>query len=324
MPTHHILFIHGVNVRRKDYAQALIDRICQPLHQGEQQTPPAIKFIPLYWSDIVEDFLSDLRQDVETSQQWSHFWFKQFRMNQLLRFSGDAALYISHHVGALAAEQLAQQALEGLKSYRSGDYLHLVTHSWGTVILFDMLFSQRWDRDDALPASSTVENFRDLIFGIGAHPCQGMRLASVHTMGSPIPIFNLIHTVKPESALNITSGLKTLLETTYPAEQKLTWCNFSHPGDPIAWPLEKTVRRLTQTPVIEIRDEVIWGHGLLELIAQMLQHSFLALINGGNAHSSYWHSQKVADRIQHSIRSVGPQQPTPTSTPCMEPAWVRG
>jgi hypothetical protein len=305
MSTHHILFIHGVNVRKRNYAQTLIDRIHQALNR-DGEAMPQVQFIPLYWSNIVEDFLAELRQDVEASPQWSHFWFKRFRQDKLLRFSGDAALYISRHVGSLAVEQLAQQALDGLKSYRLGDYLHLVTHSWGTVILFDMLFSGRWAADEALPAHSTsaVQEFRDLFFGIGEHPNQGMRLASIHTMGSPIPIFNLIHTVKPESPLNITSGLKALLENTYGPEQKLTWYNFAHPGDPIAWPLERTVSRLMQTPVIEVTDELVSGSGWLEFLSKRLRHSSWALINGGNAHSSYWHSEKVADRIQHTIRST--------------------
>ncbi|WAL62508.1 hypothetical protein [Thermocoleostomius sinensis] len=317
MPTHHILFIHGVNVRKHDYAQTLIDRIHQALNQTSEPIPQ-VRFIPLYWSNIVEGFLAELRQDVEASPQWSHFWFKHFRQDKLLRFSGDAALYISRHVGSLAVEQLAQQALEELQSYQLGDYLHLVTHSWGTVILFDMLFSKRWAVEEALPGHSAVQEFRDLFFGIGDHPNQGMRLASIHTMGSPIPIFNLIHTVKPESPLDITTGLKTLLENTYGPDQKLTWCNFAHPGDPIAWPLEKTVSRLMQTPILEITDELVDGSGLLEFFAKQVRHSFWALINGGNAHSSYWRSKKVADRIQHTIRSTAIQSiisPQPINPP---------
>jgi len=45
---------------------------------------------------------------------------------------------------------LKTQALEGLKNAQPNDRLHLVTHSWGTVILFDLLFASRWD-DEKVP-----------------------------------------------------------------------------------------------------------------------------------------------------------------------------
>jgi len=63
-----------------------------------------------------------------------------------MQFIGDATLYINRHVDAKVVEELARQIEANLPSQpQPDDRLHVVAHSWGTVILFDILFAGRWD-----------------------------------------------------------------------------------------------------------------------------------------------------------------------------------
>ncbi|WP_341529901.1 hypothetical protein WKK05_11605 [Nostoc sp. UHCC 0302] len=119
--------------------------------------------------------------------------FREFREKQLLQLAGDAALYISRFLGANVVKLLKSDAYSGLNNFQPNDRLHLVTHSWGTIILFDILFAARWDAPD-IPGHQDVTQIRDIIFGISGIEDQlhGIELASIHTMGSPIGIFSLI------------------------------------------------------------------------------------------------------------------------------------
>ena len=49
-----------------------------------------------------------------------------------------------------------------------GDRLHLVTHSWGTVILFDVMFAPRWDDTDLdHDTRRRIQNIREGLFRMG-------------------------------------------------------------------------------------------------------------------------------------------------------------
>ncbi len=67
------------------------------------------------------------------------------------------------------------------EAYPQESELHIVAHSLGTVILWDLLFSERFDPQD--PA----HKIRDLI----GKERGKLSLSTVTTMGSPIPFLNL-------------------------------------------------------------------------------------------------------------------------------------
>ncbi len=183
--------------------------------------------------------------------------------------------------------------------------MHLITHSWGTVILFDILFANRWD-DPTLPGFSHVQKIRQAIFGLSPHEQSGIRLASISTMGSPLALFSLITIIGSSqggSTHDITPNLEELFSRLIINEQKMPWLNFTHPGEPIAYPLEKVLPNLVdpQHKFIDIEDVLTSGSGWLEFISRPLAGSFLSLMNGGNAHLSYWESKLVAERIAEII-----------------------
>ncbi len=319
MSKDYVLFLHGVNVRESQeneekqiytYADKLFKLIVEVVQQKSSHRN-CIK-VPLYWGNVNRAALTELLSSLKGSSKWSQVWFQDFRKSQLLQFVGDAGLYISRLIGSMAADQLKEQIFKGLKDYKLGeDRLHLVTHSWGTVILFDILFASRWD-DPKISGYQSVKSIRDRLYGIGEDPGQGIRLASIQTMGSPIALFSLItisgKNENHESTHDLSPGLENLLKNLAQGDNRLPWLNFIHPGDPIAWPLEKVINKLIvgSENYVQVEDVLTRGSGFWEFIAQLppVRQTFLALANGGSAHGSYWQNQDVAQQIATNILKV--------------------
>src|SRR5690348_7734907 len=93
----YIIFLHGVNTRREEYrsnySQPLWDLI-QAVNREQRQ----LRRIELYWGDIGEsEEQALLKQYQQNRLLWSQLCFSTIRENQLLRFTGDAALYLSRY-----------------------------------------------------------------------------------------------------------------------------------------------------------------------------------------------------------------------------------
>jgi hypothetical protein len=314
MPTDYVLFIHGVNTRseqgfRKD-AQCLFDRI-QASVDGSRNLKP----VYLFWGNVSEEATSLLLEGLQASPKWNQFWFQQLRTQQIVPFVGDAALYLSRYVSTKLVRQISDQGLEQigltLEELKSppdsgrlkGDRLHLVTHSWGTVILFDILFASRWEAAEVdLETQRNIENIRTAFFGLGVENQNfGIPVASIHTMGSPISLFSLV-SVAGGRSFNLTPKLKELLESSYTQRRgkPLPWRNYAHPGDPIAYPLAGVLPILLEGAqnMVQIEDVMTSSNFLMKPFSQTM----LPLINGGDAHGSYWKSKEVASAIAQAIQ----------------------
>ncbi len=306
MTTNYILFIHGVNTRdqreKPGYANDLIE--------GIKSKSPNFVPVPLYWGDVNIEAETQLLDRLKASPLWQDMWFRTFREQQLLQFAGDAALYISRHVGYKVVQRLKTDALQVLQNANPNDRLHLVTHSWGTVILFDILFASRWN-DPQAPGHQEVMQVRDCIFGLSGEndtTHQGIQLGSIHTMGSPIAIFSLTNIGADSNQLDsnssshdITLRLQILLENLYQVRKgkKLPWRNFIHPGDPIAYPLKKLMNDLVDNDekYIDFKDLITQEPKLFDFVKEPVNQSTFALLQGGKAHGSYWQSQQVIQEI---------------------------
>ncbi|MEW5858928.1 MAG: hypothetical protein AB1861_16340 [Cyanobacteriota bacterium] len=308
MATDYILFIHGVTTRsdreKPEYADKLFKLI-----ESSVEPPLKLEQVSLYWGDANKEAEKNLLGDFQDSEVWNKLWFKDFRANQLLQFVGDAALYLSRHVGSQVVDKLKKDAEKVLGTaespkHKPGDRLHLVTHSWGTVILFDILFADRWENKE-IPGHQNVMDIRQSLFGLPPKQATGIQLASIHTMGSPIAMFNLLsvngssHDFKPR----LNELLKNLHKRM---DRKLPWLNFIHPGDPVAWPLEKVMSKLVdeQAKYLDFKDVLSHKADLSDFLVEPLSQTFLALLHGGDAHGSYWDSKQVAQRITQTIRET--------------------
>lgn len=314
MATDYVLFIHGVNTRQgtqfRQAAETLLNRIQASINDPLRLLQP----VYLFWGNVGDDGTQTLLSGLNSSSSWAQFWFQKFRTEQILPFVGDAALYLSRGVSAQVVRQITDQALKQmnlsldmLPSLSSGDRLHLVTHSWGTVILFDVLFAPRWEAEDLDPSiRQNIKNIRTGFFGLGADVNRnfGIPIASIHTMGSPIALFSLINLNNGRN-FDLTPNLKVMLESLYQKNdgRTLPWVNYVHPGDPIAYALEGVMPLLLQNDSnkVKIEDVVTTGNAWMQPFSQTL----LPLINGGKAHGSYWSNQQVANKIAQVIASTG-------------------
>ncbi len=314
MSTDYIVFIHGVNVRNEAAYNKQANEMFQNIKASIKDSSRTLKPVILYWGNVGQSSTNTLLKGLESSPQWKEFWFQDLRTTQFLPFVGDAALYLSRTVSKAIVEQLTEQAvkqiglsLEQLKNPPEGDRLHLVTHSWGTVVLFDILFSSRWEEDAVTPQiRQLIENMRRGFFGVGTDSEKefGIPLASIHTMGSPIALFNLIN-IQGGNSFNLTPKLKEFLEKLQEKLKKpLPWKNYAHPGDPIAYPLKGVIplfldldKTQNIVSVEDVMSPTSWIGGLFG-------KSILQIIKGGEAHGSYWTERKVAQMIGNVIQST--------------------
>jgi hypothetical protein len=324
MATDYVLFVHGVNIREQREQPTYADQLFGHINKliGD---PNNLKRIPLYWGDVNIQSEKDLISKVtHAGGCWDKLWFQNTRQSTIIQFMGDAALYISRSVGSQIVEALREQIENGLENVSQGDRLHLVTHSWGTFILFDTLFAARWN-DTNIPGHKSAMAIRRCFYGLEPNPEEGIRIASIHTMGSPIAIFSLLDIVKgenqalgfPELTVNqaeqrathdITPKLKQLVADLSKKEDsnKLPWRNYLHPADPIAWPLDPLIYSLVDglQRNIEIKDIISKLTFVESLMQPFSQKALVMLLYGGQAHGSYFNSAQVAQEIVQTIKQT--------------------
>lgn len=305
MTTDYVLFVHGVKNRDSQAFERTSLALLQAIQRSLNQPGRSVKPIFLFWGDLNVQSLKNLAQGLERSPQWKKLLFRDFRTREVLEFVGDAALYLSRHVGSEVVYRIKETALGPLEQAQAGDRLHLITHSMGTVILFDILFAGRWE-DPRLDQSASTQNVRPIVsairnalFGMGKDPSMGLPVASIHTMGSPIALFSLL-TETGDSSHDLTANLKDLLQNLYHHRSlhPLIWNNFIHPGDPIAYPLQGIWPELLGNAqlYVSLRDVLTENRNL------PINIGLVPLLWGGDAHGSYWQSQRVAQSIADALR----------------------
>jgi hypothetical protein len=103
---------------------------------------------------------------------------------------------------------------------------------------------------------------------------------------------------------DITPRLGKLLDSLHlELGKKLPWYNFVHPGDPVAYPLEKLLPQLVdpQGQYIDLQDILTHSTSLAELLTEPWSQTTFALLHGGETHGSYWQSDQVAQQIAQAI-----------------------
>ncbi len=307
MPTDYILFVHGVKTRKQEDFRALATTLFNRIKSSVRDESRVLKSILFFWGDLNQEAQAELLNGFKASTKWTDFWFQDFRTQQVLEFVGDAALYLSRHVGSQVIQRFEKDVSGVLQDASPGDRLHLVTHSWGTVILFDLLFAARWEGDHLDPAiENAVQRIRNALFGLPPLEGNGIPIASIHTMGSPISLFSLLTisgTLGGKSTHDLSPNLKSFLEQLYALKKKpVPWRNFAHPGDPIAYPLEGVIPLLLNdaSQYVETQD-VITDKG--NIFNRPFQQRLIPVLWGGEAHGSYWTNEVVSQTIADIIRS---------------------
>ncbi len=323
----YLLFLHGVNVRElpdspddlnfPKYANHLFELIRDILNR--EATPYDVEKIALYYGDLNMHEEESLLTLFQSSPQWERFWFRHARETILLQIIGDLALYVNPQVAARIVERVHQAVLKLQRweqEHEERGRLHLVSHSLGTIILFDALFASRWEDED-MPGYNYIKELRDAVCGAGTKPEEGIQVASIHTMGSPIPLFSLLdmysrqqeneegqHENSHEIGPKLQVFLKHLAQNR--GGKRLPWWNYAHPGDPLAYPLEGLLYQLVdqKRDYLEVHDVVTWAGDIGDWMIESFKQSSAALIHAGAAHRSYWNSEIIARRIAKTIQET--------------------
>jgi hypothetical protein len=318
MATDYILLIHGVDTRSPDFANQLMDLIVKEMPSSNR----SLKQIPIYWGDLNNDREAKLLATYQDAPIWKDLWFQDLRAGDLFRFFGDAALYLSRYIGGAIADRIWGKVSPIFSDHDPESRLHFVTHSLGTTILFDLLFSTRWDGPPSLPGYASVQHLREKIYGIASDTqpaLVGMPLGSVTTMGSPIGLFSLIDvdqttqeildaTGVPIASHDITPRLQIMLKALNARlnGRQLPWLNYIHPGDPIGSPLQLLLPQLVDDPAgnyIKVQDMLVpvnFGDPLA-IVGMLAKGLGISILDGLQAHGSYWTSDKVAEGIADII-----------------------
>ena len=183
-----------------------------------------------------------------------------------------------------------------IKNHSEEKELHIVAHSMGTVILWDMLFS------DKFPTGDAGFKFRSLIN-------EKVKLKSITTMGSPVILFNMLLGIEAEQVKLKCKSQK------YP----FRWLNIIHSSDMVAYPISSSLE-IKEDSNLSVTDKFIIdnANNLEDFVRQIANfpgiktvsditsiNKFLDLgaiaAGAADAHIGYWNCPKTAKMITDHI-----------------------
>jgi hypothetical protein len=297
-----VFFIHGVatrDVRCADTLKALIK------NEFVKRGKPLPHFHLSFWGNIVKDISkiwNQIHQDLQIVQQKSPevniddiFRYKNFREGFLSDFVGDVLTYLNPERGEAIRKVIAQDLHDFITNHPEETELHIVAHSLGSVILWDVLFSERFSskltpKDPALYIRAMIEGFRK------TENIKEIKLQSITTMGSPILFFNTMFGVTSEQIKEITKNYQ---------HNPLRWTNIVQSSDIIAYPLKSSINFDVATN-FSLKDEYICTDvNLAEKAARTIGQFDVAMALAVNdAHSWYWSCHKTASLIVNNVRNT--------------------
>ncbi|OKH39415.1 hypothetical protein NIES2119_06660 [[Phormidium ambiguum] IAM M-71] len=291
-------FIHGVATRDVKYADNLKELIRQEFIKRNQPLPYVYSS---FWGDVLSDvdkMWNCIYQDVELASKNTPqipsedlFRYQKFRKGFLSEFIGDVFTYFNLERGLAIRKKIAQQLYDFLNNHPDDEELHIIAHSLGSVILWDILFSDRFNaKDPAFYIRSMIGNCNE------PNVTRKVDLKTITTMGSPILFVNTM--------LNIPAKKIREFANSY-QRKSLSWINIVHASDIVSYPLSSQLN-IDSAGNFVFRDEYIWEDAnLAEKAARSVGQVELAMALGvSDAHSSYLNSQKTASLVVNHIMNI--------------------
>ena len=293
-----VFFIHGVATRDVKYADDLKELIRQEFLKKDQLLP---HFYSSFWGDVLSDvdkMWNCIYQDVELARKNTPqipseeiFRYQKFRKGFLSEFIGDVFTYFNLERGLAIRKKIAQQLYDFLKNYPDDEELHIIAHSLGSVILWDILFSDRFNaKDPAFYVRSMIGSCNE------PNVNRKVYLKTITTMGSPILFVNTMLNIRAEKIREFANSYQ---------QKSLNWINIVHASDMVAYPLYSQLN-INSTGNFIFRDEYICEDANLgEKAARSVGQIDLAMALGvSDAHSSYLNSQKTARLVVNNIMGI--------------------
>lgn len=292
-----VFFIHGVATRDVKYSNSLIEGIKKEFNQIDQKLP---YFYTSFWGHVLNDFnkiwnyidedLNSLEKRNPGINAKEAFRYRQFREGLISEFAGDMFTYMNEQQGREVRQLIADQLLKFVENHPEEEEIHIIAHSLGTVILWDILFSDKFEDGD--PAHV----IRSIISKQRTDDSPGrVSLSSITTMGSPILFFNAMLGIDAkdidQKIRDYTSG-------------KIKWLNVVHASDIIAYPLSTSLN-LTDKSSLIFRDQFVCKDAnFIEAAARKINQQEVALVASTvDAHNSYWKLPEVSQSISNQIIS---------------------
>ena len=294
-----VFFIHGVATRDACYSSNLQQLIKTEFSHREEKNPhfyasfwgSALTDMGKIWNGIDED-LAAVKKKYPKIDREEIFRYRTFREGLFSQFLGDFFTYMNPDKGREIRKTIAQQLYNFIKENPNDSELHIVAHSLGTVILWDILFSDRFSAKD--PALSIRAMIRELENQTDVKLKHQVNLSSITLMGSPILLINMMLDVRPEKVNQFAHS--------YASEHPLRWLNLIHASDLIAYPLKASLH-LAENSCLKFTDEYLLEDvNLAEKTARSLGQTDLAMVLGSSdAHNNYWNCHETARLITNNI-----------------------
>ena len=294
-----VFFIHGVATRDACYSSNLQQLIKTEFSHREEKNPhfyasfwgSALTDMGKIWNGIDED-LAAVKKKYPKIDSEEIFRYRTFREGLFSQFLGDFFTYMNPDNGQEIRNIISQQLHNFIKQNPNDSEIHIVAHSLGTVILWDILFSDRFSAKD--PALSIRAMIRELENQTDVKLKHQVNLSSITLIGSPILFINTMLDVRPEKVEQFAHS--------YSSEQPLRWLNLIHGSDLMAYPLKANLH-LAENSYLKFEDEYLLEDvNLAEKTARSLGQPDLAMVLGSSdAHSNYWNCPETARLITNNI-----------------------
>lgn len=274
-----VFFVHGVNTKKSSYADALIKNIKKELYQRNFRDK--MNFYSSFWGNlfnnkkhqIIDCIEKDFSRACTKHEEYKGYHYDIYRYkrrrNQLIsNFLGDFLIYQNPQRGKSIRKVIFDQLNQFVKDHADRRQIHFVAHSLGSLILWDLLFSDTLSEDD--PAFLFRASLKQL------------DLVSITTLGSPLLFL--------KQMLDIDFSSIKLLLNEVSKENKLRWINVIHSSDLIAYPLKAAIEDEIGTEVL-FYDQYVWqdANGMEKTLRTAGQSDLAMVIAAEDAHSSYFY-----------------------------------
>ena len=278
-----VFFIHGVNTQNTNYADNLIRKIKKSFTYRSQA--PDSYFYSSFWGNLYNNkkhqIISCIEKDYsracdahpEYHRRHSGIYRYIKHRNQFINgFLGDFLIYQNPIRGLEIRRNLYKQLNQFLLDHPHQKEIHFIAHSLGSIILWDLLFSENITEDDpAYILRKSLEEYK---------------LLSITTMGSPLLFLKQMMDLD-FSNVNSSEINRNKDESNF--AQKIRWVNIIHSSDIIAYPLKAAIEKEISSNILFF-DQFVWQYGnAQELGLFTVGSEDLAMISGASdAHSSYF------------------------------------
>jgi hypothetical protein len=274
-----VFLIHGVNTTKSSYAQALIKNIEKELSKNQYETKA--NFYSSFWGNLFnnkkQQTVSYIEEDFKLActkhqeYEWLHddiYRYRKRRSQFINNFLGDFLIYQNPERGKAIRKTILEQFNLFIKDHYDHKQIHFIAHSLGSLILWDILFSDTLSEDD--PAFSFREQLKQL------------DIASITTLGSPLLFLKQMWDIDFSSINLLLNEVNT--------KNKFRWINVIHSSDLIAYPLKAAIKDEIGSKIF-FCDQYVWqdANGTEKALNTVGKSDLAMVVGAEDAHSSYFY-----------------------------------